>query len=62
MKIRIKDNSIRYRLTRTEVEKVYKEGSFIEKTDFGTGYFSYGVQVDDVENNLKATFDDNTVT
>lgn len=34
MKIRIKGNSIRYRLTKTEVETFSKVGFYEEKTEF----------------------------
>lgn len=41
MKIRIKGNSIRYRLTKTEVETFCKTGSYKETTNFGNSVFTY---------------------
>ena len=41
MKIRIKGNSIRYRLTRSEVDRFGKEGMVNESTDFGSGKLQY---------------------
>lgn len=44
MKIRIKDNSIRFRLTRSEVETLSKEGAFESHTTVGTQNLRYRVQ------------------
>ncbi|MBL7836823.1 MAG: hypothetical protein JNM67_04865 [Bacteroidetes bacterium] len=44
MKIRIKGNSVRYRLTRPEVEKFSKEGYLEEKTEFPGHEFCYALQ------------------
>ncbi len=44
MKIRIKGNSIRFRLTRSEVERFDKQGRLEEKTSFPDGaVFSYAL-------------------
>lgn len=62
MKIRIKGNSVRYRLTKTEVETFYREGSFREVTDFGDTIFTYILKAKKGINALEASFTDNTIT
>lgn len=37
MKLRIKDNSLRYRLTKSEVEQLYTQGEVTGQTEFHTG-------------------------
>lgn len=44
MKIRIKGNYVRYRLTRSEVEKFSKEGYLEEETEFLSGKLVYALQ------------------
>ena len=44
MKIRIKGNSVRLRLSRSEIDLFGKEGYVEEKTEFPTGTFSYAIQ------------------
>lgn len=44
MKIRIKGDSIRFRLTRSEVETLCKMGQFREETRFSDHVFSYAVK------------------
>ncbi|MEO1010016.1 MAG: hypothetical protein AAFX53_01845 [Bacteroidota bacterium] len=41
MKIRIKGNSIRYRLTKTEVATFCKTGGYSENTKFSSSVFTY---------------------
>lgn len=43
MKIRIKGDSVRIRLSKTEVDTFGKEGFYAEKTRFPNGEFQYGV-------------------
>jgi hypothetical protein len=43
MKIRIKGNTIRYRLTRSETDYFAKMKAIEEKTDFGTSSFIYAL-------------------
>ncbi|MGB5820192.1 MAG: hypothetical protein WBG90_11970 [Saonia sp.] len=62
MKIRIKGNSIRYRLTRPEVEIFCKTGFFTETTVFGEGIFTYTLQANYEVNELNACLGDNTIT
>ena len=61
MKIRIKGNSIRFRLTRPEVVKFCKNGYIEERTVFQDSAFAYGVQMDSYTQGLNAEFKDNTI-
>lgn len=45
MKIRIKGNSLRYRLTRPEVERFGRDGYLEEVTDFGETQLIYALKV-----------------
>lgn len=47
MKIRIRENSIRLRLTKSEVGKFCAEGFFERKTQFPNGTFTYALQATD---------------
>lgn len=61
MKIRIHQNSVRFRLSKSEVEKLENEGYLEETTDFGPTQFRYAVQrSDDAEPG--ARFEDNQIT
>ncbi len=62
MKIRIKGNSIRYRLTKTEVETFSKTGSYKETTDFGNTVFTYILKAKKDIDVLEAAFNENTIT
>lgn len=62
MKIRIKGNSIRYRLTKTEVETFSKTGYCRETTDFGDSIFTYVLQSKEAIDTLDAQFQSNTIT
>lgn len=61
MKLRIKGNSLRLRLTRSEVERMAAEGCVEEKTSFGDNALKYVLQRND-EEAISATFTDNTIT
>ena len=61
MKIRIKGNTIRFRLTKTEVDTLCKEGYIEETTDFGNHTFCYAVQRKAIPD-MEATFFENTLT
>ena len=61
MKIRIKGNSIRLRMSKSEVERFGKEGYLQESTHFGNATFSYALKQADIAN-LGADFQDNTIT
>lgn len=63
MKIRIRGNSIRIRLSRTEVDNFGNEGHIEESTNFGNGIsFSYVLQRKEGIEGLAAGFSGNTVT
>ena len=62
MKIRIKGNSIRIRLSRSEVDSFGKEGYLEERTEFGNGEFIYTLQSRDNADALSATFTDGKIT
>ncbi len=62
MKIRIKGNSIRYRLTKSEVEIFCKTGRFEETTDFGNTIFTYVLEAKEGIHTLDAQFQNNTIT
>lgn len=61
MKIRIKGNSLRYRLTRTDVDRLDKEGYLEEKTHFPGNPLTYALQLTEGEA-LTATFIENKIT
>lgn len=62
MKIRIKGNTIRYRLTKTEVNTLSKIGYYENSTDFGDQRFIYAVKaIDDVQE-LDVDFKNNVIT
>ena len=62
MKIRIKANAIRIRLTRSEVEKLANTGHLEEQTIFANDKFVYALQIIDNGNELSATLDANKIT
>jgi hypothetical protein len=62
MKIRIKGNAIRYRLTRSEVETFSKEGYYSETTVFNNNVFTYTLKAIDSIRDLTANFINNTIT
>jgi hypothetical protein len=61
MKIRIKGNSLRYRLTRSDVNTIIKEGRLEEHTEFGNQTLAYALQTIPGYD-LSAEFNDNTIT
>lgn len=62
MKIRIKGNSIRYRLTKTEIANFGKNGYLEEKTSFpGGAAFHYRLEKKDDSEDMTASFSDNTL-
>jgi 3-methyladenine DNA glycosylase Mpg len=61
MKIRIKGNSLRYRLTKTDVDVFTKEGYLEEMTIFGEQMLTYALQRS-VTDDLTATFQNNKIT
>jgi hypothetical protein len=61
MKLRIKGNSIRYRLTKSDMAAIIKTGRLEERTDFGHTALEYVLQTT-AEYNLSATFHDNRIS
>lgn len=62
MKLRIKGNSIRMRLTKTEVSVLSNAGYLQEETSFGNDSFIYALQrVEDVHT-LSAALEQNKIT
>ncbi|UII81166.1 hypothetical protein [Flagellimonas sp. CMM7] len=62
MKIRIKGDSVRFRLTKTEVETFCREGHYGEQTNFNSTTFNYELHAKEGIEALEADFHDNTVT
>jgi hypothetical protein len=60
MKIRIKGNSLRYRLTKSDMYRLSNEGYVEEKTDFGKRELIYVIQKTNMPT-LAAFFDDNVI-
>jgi len=62
MKIRIKGNSIRYRLTKTEIDNFEKDGWLEEKTEFKNGpSFYYRLERKPGIENMEASFSGNKI-
>ena len=62
MKIRIKDNSIRFRLTKSEVKKLCTEGYLQSTTELNTATLTYAIQVQENMQSLNADFVNNNIT
>ena len=62
MKIRIRGNSVRFRLTRTEVEAFSKSGYYAQETVFNTKTFTYALKSTNSVDDLQAEFVDDTIT
>ncbi|MCK0136739.1 hypothetical protein [Arenibacter sp. S6351L] len=62
MKIRIQGNSVRYRLTRSEVESLKKDGYYKEQTAFNGKSFIYAVAAKENITGLQAEFKGDTIT
>jgi hypothetical protein len=61
MKIRIKGNSLRYRLAKTDVAKLAEEGYVQETVDFGSQQLIYALKLVDDEQ-LSASYKENAIT
>jgi len=61
MKIRIKGNSLRYRLTKTDVERFNTEGHIEEDINFGAAHLTYSLQKT-ATGSLFANFENNNIT
>ena len=62
MKIRIKGNSLRVRLTRSELDIFGREGYLEERTEFGNATLIYALQISDSLQNLSADYYGNKIT
>ena len=62
MKLRIKGNSIRIRLTRTEVARIASEGYLEEQTSFGTQKLIYALKRVETGNELTAGMEGTKIT
>lgn len=62
MKLRIKGNSIRFRLSKSEVSKLAVTGYLEEQTLFGETRFVYALQAEEAVNELYAKLDQNKIT
>lgn len=61
MKIRIKGNTIRYRLTKTDVDLFNREHYIAEHTNFGNKQLTYALAAKD-QYAINASFTDDTIT
>jgi hypothetical protein len=61
MKIRIKGNSLRYRLTKSDVAAIIKDGRLEERTEFGHQTLVYALQTT-TDYDLSATYNDDRIT
>lgn len=61
MKIRIKGNSVRYRLTKTDVKNFCLNGSIEEVCSFGTSALTYAVEQKNSEA-ASASYEQNKIT
>ncbi|WP_437397229.1 DUF7009 family protein [Flagellimonas lutimaris] len=61
MKIRIKGNSIRFRLTQSEVQQLSETGSVKETTIFGPNVFQYQVKLMSSVQNLQVSYYNDTI-
>jgi hypothetical protein len=62
MKLRIKGNSIRIRLSKTEVDELASGSSLTETTDFGSKSFGYKVQPVTNGTGLSASYEKEVIT
>ena len=63
MKIRIKGNSIRLRLTKTDVQTLKENGLVEEKTIVNAEeIFSYSLMIDEAIENISANYQNNKIT
>ena len=62
MKIRIYGNSVRFRLSRTEVDRFCASGQLQDQTEFGNTTFRYTLEQSTDIDDLDASFIDNKIT
>ncbi|MCE7064332.1 DUF7009 family protein [Dyadobacter sp. CY326] len=61
MKIRIQRNSVRFRLSKTDIAQLSKTGFLKEETIFMNARFGYAISRSTTDNELSATFEDGTI-
>ena len=62
MKIRIKGNSIRIRIVKTELDNFGRDGYLEERTEFGDNYLTYRLESKEGIDNLQAGMKGSTIT
>ena len=62
MKLRIKGNTIRFRLTKSEVAYFSEKGEIQETTNFGLKNFSYGMKASENVSTITADFSNDGIT
>lgn len=62
MKLRIRGNSVRLRVTQTELDAIGAGETVAETTDFGGGVLTYRLAVDPEADAIRASFDDAAIT
>jgi hypothetical protein len=62
MKLRIKGNSIRIRVSKTEVANFEKDGVLNESTFFGTNHFHYCLKKTNASSTLYSDYQNNCIT
>lgn len=61
MKIRIKGNSVRFRLTQSEVKTLSEKGQVKAQTHFGKTTFAYQVSLNERIKTIRASFSNNVI-
>ena len=61
MKLRIKGNTIRFRLSKTDVSVFAENHCIIEPTDFGTKVLSYGLKASTASEKINVEFSDDKI-
>ena len=62
MKLRIKGNTIRLRLSKTEIEQLSTEGIVKDQTNFVNGSFIYSIEKETNGSNIRADYINNQLT
>jgi hypothetical protein len=62
MKLRIKGNSIRFRLSKSDLSKFQNQNKIEESTQFITGMLSYGIIADPTIQQMTANYNDHKIT
>lgn len=62
MKIRIKGNSIRYRLSKTDIDQLAEQGKVSEKVDFPGRPLIYELVTNDNGETMTAAYENHTIT